>query len=224
MKPYYQDEWVTIYHGDCREILPELPETDLALLDPPINKWLDVPLFTFSRCFAFTNPQNRHDTEVTLGRPKNEIVWHFTDGRWVSKKLPRITHEYIYVYGKMGDAMVGDYNKNKKPIKKGEVAIGRDSYSKRIYTPKERKQLNSVMITPKIMGKDLGIWGKPEKLITALLEWAGFDIVLDPFLGSGTTAYCAKKLNRKCIGIEIEEKYCEIAAKRCSQTVMTLNI
>ena len=44
------------------------------------------------------------------------------------------------------------------------------------------------------------------------------------FLGSGTTAYCAKKLNRKCIGIEIEEKYCEIAANRCSQSVMELDI
>ena len=50
------------------------------------------------------------------------------------------------------------------------------------------------------------------------------NLILDPFLGSGTTAYCAKKLNRKCIGIEIEEKYCEIAAKRCSQSVMRLEI
>jgi len=47
-------------------------------------------------------------------------------------------------------------------------------------------------------------------------------VLLDPFLGSGTTAYCAKKLNRKCIGIEIEEKYCEIAVKRLSQSVMRL--
>ncbi len=48
------------------------------------------------------------------------------------------------------------------------------------------------------------------------------DLILDPFLGSGTTAYCAKKLGRKCIGIEIEERYCAIAAKRCSQSVMKL--
>jgi len=46
--------------------------------------------------------------------------------------------------------------------------------------------------------------------------------ILDPFLGSGTTCYCAKKLNRYSIGIEIEEKYCEIAARRCSQEVMEL--
>jgi len=50
------------------------------------------------------------------------------------------------------------------------------------------------------------------------------DLILDPFLGSGTTCYCAKKLNRYSIGIEIEERYCEIAARRCSQEVMELNI
>ncbi len=49
------------------------------------------------------------------------------------------------------------------------------------------------------------------------------NIILDPFLGSGTTTYCAKKLGRKCIGIEIEEKYCKIAKDRLSQSVMRLD-
>jgi len=65
---------------------------------------------------------------------------------------------------------------------------------------------------------------KPSGLFSAIIadySQQG-ETILDPFLGSGTTAYCAKKLNRKCIGIEIEEKYCEIAAKRCSQQVFNL--
>ena len=51
-----------------------------------------------------------------------------------------------------------------------------------------------------------------------------YAIILDPFLGSGTTAVCAKKLGRKCIGIEIEEKYCKIAVERLRQSVMKLDI
>lgn len=62
---------------------------------------------------------------------------------------------------------------------------------------------------------------KPYELFKYFMETYSIvgNLVLDPFLGSGTTTYCAKKLNRKCIGIEIEEKYCEIAARRCSQGV-----
>jgi len=65
----------------------------------------------------------------------------------------------------------------------------------------------------------------PEELANDhILSWSNpSDLILDPFLGSGTTAYCAKKLNRKCIGIEIEERYCEIAANRCRQTVMNFD-
>jgi site-specific DNA-methyltransferase (adenine-specific) len=67
---------------------------------------------------------------------------------------------------------------------------------------------------------------KPERPIAWFIERLSSpgQMILDPFLGSGTTAYCAKKLQRRCIGIEIEEKYCEIAARRCQQEVMELNI
>ena len=74
--------------------------------------------------------------------------------------------------------------------------------------------------------KGYEILSKPQELLSIyILCFATPTMpVLDPFLGSGTTAVCAKKLNRKCIGIEIEEKYCEIAANRCSQSVMRLEL
>jgi len=58
-----------------------------------------------------------------------------------------------------------------------------------------------------------------------IISWSNpDDLILDPFLGSGTTAYCAKKLGRKCIGVEIEERYAHIAAERCRQAVLPLEV
>ncbi len=64
----------------------------------------------------------------------------------------------------------------------------------------------------------------PKQLVSDhIISWSKpNDLILDPFLGSGTTCYCAKKLNRRSIGIEINEKYCEIAKQRLAQSVMVL--
>jgi len=64
---------------------------------------------------------------------------------------------------------------------------------------------------------------KPVSLISKIISESGGKLVLDPFLGSGTTAVAAKQLGVKCIGIEIEEKWCEVAAKRASAVQISEN-
>ena len=227
MKPYYQDEWVTIYLGDCREILPELPKVDLVLTDPPFltlfgtteNKnelgnytilegWFNDLLRLWKPiicpagnmivlCDWRTYPSF---WRVAIGNgmiPRNLVVWiHNAARKW---HMFRYCHQLALVA-------------QKPPTKPSDVPAGK---------------LFDYWIENNVptLDRDHPV-EKPIGYIEYLIQPATNEksIILDPFLGSGTTAMAAKKLNRKCIGIEIEEKYCEIAAKRCSQSVMELKV
>ncbi|MBA7685642.1 hypothetical protein ES703_94067 [subsurface metagenome] len=203
MKPYYQDEWVTIYHGDCREILPELPKVDLVLTDPPYgvsfrgNEWdCEIPNWL---------PQARLSSELVIFTTGTLTLWDYPRPDWVICWARPASNSRSKIGGFSAWSPVLVYGKVRFPtdFKSIHAMVGSE----------ERNLLHHP--TP-----------KPERLWEWLIvnSTEVGDTILDPFLGSGTTCYCAKKLNRKCIGIEIEEKYCEIAAKRCSQGVMELNI
>ena len=201
MKPYFQDEWVTIYHGDCREILPALEKVDLVLTDPPYGitkaEWDVVPSTeTFEKLFNISERQIIFGGHfMDLPSKDGWIIWNkmpfLKNGNqaeliWTSFLKKNIIIDFRYAGNVVGDT--------KRPNYKREKAV---------FTSE-----------------------KPFEFVTLLIDKYSNknDLILDPFLGSGTTAYCAKKLNRRCIGIELEEKYCEIAAKRCSQSVMRLEL
>jgi len=210
-KPYYQDDAVVIYHADCRDILPLIPDKsiDLVLTDPPYNVGLDY-------CNGDNNDKYKEWSSAWFAITPKPIV--LTPGMvnlsmWFSIANPT----WVIAWCKPNQcspSALGGFNTWEPLLVYGHINkhIGSDSI---IYSISTNQQDTGDHPCPKYQpawSKILIMISKPS------------DLILDPFLGSGTTAYCAKKLGRKCIGIEIEEKYCEIAAKRCSQTVMNLEI
>lgn len=213
MKPYYQDEAVTIYHGDCREVLPLLDSlvVDLILTDPP---W---PL-THSEVMA----GNRNAIELwheiaPMLRARRLLVWHaiHNDPRDYLNALPNWPYlRAIY----LRRAIPGYFG---RVLLDGELihALGewpRAENGRRIIP-------GGMSITYVANDRVKGHPG-PRSLIASrwlVKFWSDEgDLILDPFMGSGTTLRAAKDLGRKAIGIEIEERYCEIAAKRMAQAVL----
>jgi site-specific DNA-methyltransferase (adenine-specific) len=231
MKPYYEDKWVKIYHGDCREILPQLDvKADLALTDPPYgagrkygDSYNDTPngywewfLPTLDLILTKGNVTAVHHLPSALKRINTWdwlLVWHkpYGAGARVGNS-PILPHwEIVFLWGihKLG---------TQRPVLQDWISCNPE--------PSPRPQLSISPREADLLPSNGHPLPKPieleAKLIAGLSSPA--NLVLDPFVGSGTTCFCAKKLNRYSIGIEIEERYCEIAAKRCSQDVMELTV
>ena len=203
MKPYYEQDGITIYHGDCREILPALPKVDLVLTDPPygLGDRLEGGSGEWSGGFGEGAPgwdtQTCEDgilLAVPLG--SKAIVW---GGNYYP--LP-ICRGWL-AWDKMQNHSSGHF----------ELAWTN------LDIPTRSFRLSRVEAYSR-MGKQ-----HPTQKPVSLLKWccglAGDpNTILDPFMGSGTTLVAAKLEGRKAIGIELEEKYCEIAAKRLAQGVL----
>ena len=204
MKPYYQDKWVTIYHGDCREVLPQLDvKVDLVLTDPPWNKDAQI-LYEFlgnnidkfikddGYCALYAGSNFIQSVLNSFSHSELHYQWTFV--------VLQLSSDLRYFKYKIHSRW--------RPI----MVFGKNNSSTK-WSPDVIKSIRK---------KQLHEWQEGEESSLALIEkYSDVDgLILDPFLGSGTTCFCAKKLNRYSIGIEIEEKYCEIAARRCSQEVM----
>jgi len=181
---------VTIYHGDCREILPL--KADLLLSDPPYpgyEKGWAVPdvagiLGSLTCTKVIFWPVL---TPSPLRFHVAEHVWHKPNGQ------SRYQYERILVEGlAAADAKV---------FRVAAILPNYSQYARECVDHPTQKPLS---------------------LLIRLLSLYSGDLVVDPFMGSGTTIEACKKVGRRAIGIEIEERYCEIAAKRCAQEVLAL--
>jgi len=208
MTPYYEDDSCTIYHGDCREILSGLSPADLVLTDPPygVSLWysgsyVDSPA-TFREWILPVFAQMRCAAPLMLMTPGIRNVWLYPPADW------------MLCWAKPGSPRrsdLGGFNEWEPVLVYGK---------RRIYNDFRRLPAWN-NISPDTGGHPCP---KPLKVMLWLVE-VGSDpgaLILDPFMGSGTTLRAAKDLGRKAIGIEIEERYCEIAAKRLAQEVLPL--
>lgn len=231
MKPYYQDSAVTIYHGDCREILPKLEKVDLVLTDPPYElsengsgkstlKSLEkfdsgeyksiVSGFDYETIFPLLlNVCGIFNAFIFCSNKQITKVMGFGESEGFSTNL-LIWHKYNAVPFANG-VWKNDLEFTVHIKDKGAVFQGRSDIKSKVF--KHPIVTNGNHVTE-----------KPLSLCCKYIEIGSEkgQIILDPFLGSGTTLRAAKDLGRKAIGIEIEEKYCEIAAKRMAQEVLPL--
>jgi len=208
--PYYDKDGITIYCGDCREILPQLDvKVDLVLTDPPYGVGLDYDCFddtpdNVKRLVGDVIPLCIYKSKRVVLTCATRQVWFYPESTWIMCWLNRAgafcnpwgftCWQPILCYGK------DPYLENKMGSRSDVIEHSETAPANGHPAPKPTK-----------------FW----KLLLARCSVDTNDIILDPFMGSGTTLEAAKMLGRKCIGIEISEKYCEIAVKRLAQEVMS---
>jgi site-specific DNA-methyltransferase (adenine-specific) len=261
MNPYYAHAGVTIFHGDCREILPQIGSVDLVVTSPPYDDlrvygghswdfeatarglWKVVTEGGVVVWIVNDKTEDGDETGTSfrqairfkeLGfRLHDTMIWNkgcFTGVGSVQIRYGPAT-EFMFILSK-GKPKTFNAIRDRKNIwagtigKADTVRLPSGDILRKTHIGKLQAdygiRFNVWEISPEMSNLERVHPGQfPETLARDhITSWSNEgDIILDPFSGSGTTLKAAKILNRRAIGIEIEEKYCEIAANRLSQEV-----
>ena len=252
MEPYYSDDFVTLYHGDAREVLPTLSITPAACVtDPPYGEtsaawdrwptgWVAAvgsvlpaaaPMWCFGSMRMFLDRRDdftgwQLSQDVVWRKPRargnakdrfarvHEHALHWYRGPWseVYREPQRVPYhgKRVYVPGKAVKAAPGE-------IRPMAATVEYVDDGTRM-TP---SVLEGVAGDPRTV---LHPTQKPVAVLTPLISYCCPEggTVLDPFAGSGSTLDAARTIGRRSIGIEMDERYCEIAARRLTQDVLDL--
>ena len=238
MKPYYETPLGKLYHGDCLEIMPELEPVDLVLTDPPYGttacSWdAVIPLDKMWSCLNKTIKPNT-PVVLTASQPftsmlimsniemfRQTLVWkknkpmNFMNA---NKMFMKWTEDICIFYNLLPTfnpkKTKGRFHKNGNKQSCGNITQYSKGTQRTITMSSSYFPSNIIEIA--VEHSTEHPTEKPVQLMIYLIETYTNkgDTVLDFTMGSGTTAIACERLKRKWIGIEIEEKYCEIAAKR----------
>jgi site-specific DNA-methyltransferase (adenine-specific) len=212
MKPYFQDDLVTLYHGDCLQITDWI-EADVLVTDPPYgmnyrsgrNKAMDF--------IAGDTDLNVRDKALALWGTENAIVF----GTWKAERPSNV--KQLVVWDKRGGAGFS-----------GDLSMPWADITEEIYIFKGEwlgPRVPAIYSIPTLptMNRPDHPTPKPIGLMEKLLHHVQpTKTIADPFAGSGATLIAARNLGRKVIGVEMEEKYCELIANRLSQQTFDLGI
>jgi hypothetical protein len=214
--PYYQDDHVTIWHGDCLELAELWTCADVLVTDPPYSiGWR-----------RGSNPERGDKGHLGIA---NDADTSCRDAALaLAPSVPAVVFGSFYAPQPEGVRQVLVWH---KPDDSGVVGstTGHRRDAEPVYLvgpwPIEPVRWSSVLRSAqRSLSAVATATGhphtKPTDLVRKLIERCPPGTVADPFMGSGTTLRAAKDLGRKAIGIELEERYCEIAAKRCAQEVL----
>ncbi len=229
VKFYYEDDAVGIICSDCHSILPLIPDKsiDLVLTDPPYNVGID---------YGSGAKADKRDDYI----PWLNDIWTMVGNAARDGSFLIYTNTTTFIPDGMRPPEPWRYFHLAcwyKPLSLRPAFYGVLPHWEPIFISlkgdrpwrpfRNEDIFNDVVSANVVFGsKDTHPCIKPLSLYKklALFGCPARGIILEPFLGSGITARAAKELGYKAIGIEIEEKYCEIAAKRCSQSVMRLEV
>jgi DNA modification methylase len=205
-QPYYQDESVTLWHGDCLEVDAWLT-ADVLVTDPPygmahVSGWQPRPI-------AGDETTGVRDRALSAWGDRPALVF----GRWSEPRPVNVRARLIWDKGEWPG--MGDLKFPWGPSDEEVYILGSGWTGKREGTVVRANRLTGSMAsdhpTP-----------KPVALMERLIAKAPKGIIADPFAGSGSTLVAAKALGRHAIGVELEERYCEVIANRLSQGVLDL--
>lgn len=213
MSLYYQDDSITLYHGDCLTEHRQWLEADVLVTDPPYgvsytSGWVEGRKRNTT---GIANDRNPAIRDAALGAWGNRPYIAF--GSWRVPKPANVRQ--MLIWDKGDDPGTGD------------LTMPWGSSFEEIYVSGKGKVWQGGRTVAVLrIGKPLGDdrpnhpTPKPVPLMERLIEKCPPGVIADPFAGSGATLLAVKNLGRKAIGVELEERYCEIIAKRCAQEVL----
>jgi site-specific DNA-methyltransferase (adenine-specific) len=203
MTPYYQDEYVTLYLDDCLENIEWLT-ADVMVTDPPYGMAYSSNRTKSKRIAGDRTTSLRDEVLVRWG---NRPALMF--GSWKVARPDKVRQ--LIVWDKRGGAgFSGDLNMPWADITEEIYVFGQGWVGGR------RPAIYSIPTIPHMQRVEHPT-PKPVRLMSELLQCCPDGVIADPFAGSGTTLLAARNMGRKAIGVEIDERYCEITAQRLGQ-------